>query len=369
MKKVFKITGFVFLGIISIALILLLGLHVISPGKTTPLVKPNGNPYMNGLALMEMQDIGGVEQSLILRSKDVDNPVLLYVHGGPGSPEFPFIQHFQTDLEEYFTVCYWDQRGAGLSWSKDIPVETMTLGQFIEDTRQVTELLIERFDKEKIYIMGHSWGTLLSSHVIHKYPELYHAYFGIGQVNNQLRSEQISYDFALEEASKRNDEKAIEKLQEIGRPPYGEEEEWLNAVMIERKYVGKYGGAMKEGDFMKEAVTAIINCREYRLKDKLSYMKANNESLKHLWYTVIEADLARQVPSQEIPVYIFQGKYDYQTCYEVAKEYFDVLEAPVKEFYTFENSAHSPNFEEKEKFEKVIGDILKSHQTSLSILK
>lgn len=369
MKNILKIAGFTVIGIILILLISLLGLHVISPGKTTPLVKLNGNPYMNGLALMEMQEIGGVYQSLILRSKDIDNPVLLYVHGGPGSPEFPFMQHFQTDLEEYFTVCYWDQRGAGLSWFKGIPAETMTLEQFIEDTRLVTEFLIERFDKGKIYIMGHSWGTLLSSHVINKYPEYYHAYFGIGQVGNQLRSEQISYEFVLNEARKREDDKAVKQLEEIGPPPYSGGEEWLSALMVERKYVGKYGGAMKEGNFMREAVTAIINCREYRLKNKLSYMKANNESLKHLWPTVINADLINQVPSQEIPVYIFQGRYDYQTCYEVAKEYFDSLEAPVKEFYSFENSAHSPNFEEKERFEEIIGGILSELEASLAITK
>jgi pimeloyl-ACP methyl ester carboxylesterase len=369
MKKALKITGVVFLVLAGIVLISLLGLHLISPGKTTALVKPNGNPYMNGLALMEMHEIGGVDQSLILRSKDIDNPVLLYVHGGPGSPEFPFMQHFQTDLEEFFTVCYWDQRGAGLSWSKEIPAETMTLDHFIEDTREVTEHLLERFGKEKVFIMGHSWGTLLSSHVINRYPELYHAYFGIGQVGNQLKSEQISYDFVMEEARKREDEKAIKNLEEIGRPPYSSVEEGLNAVMVERRYVGNYGGAMKEGNFMKEAVTAIINCREYRLKDKFSYMKANNKSLEHLWQTVVDADLASQIPAQEIPVYIFQGKYDYQTCTEVAKEYFDLLEAPVKEFYTFENSAHSPNFEEKEEFEKIIGDILSKHQASMAVIK
>lgn len=358
MKIFFKILGFVVLGVISILLIALLAIKVISPGKITPLAKGNGNPYMNGMALIEETMIGGVEQTMIIRSKDVDNPVLLYVHGGPGSPEFPFMQYFRSDLEHYFTVCYWDQRGAGKSRLSEITPELMTFEQFIEDTREVTRYLIEKFGKEKIFIMGHSWGTLLSSHVIKRYPEYYYAYFGIGQVGNQLKSEKISYDFVLSEASRRSDKKAIRKLEDIGSPPYSSGEEWLNAVRVERKYVTKYGGAMKDGNFMTEALTALINCREYNLGDKLNYMKANIRSLQYLWKTVIDADLANQIPAQKIPVYIFQGMNDYQTSYEVAKEYFDKLDAPQKQFFSFENSAHSPNYEEKEKFEAILGEIV-----------
>jgi pimeloyl-ACP methyl ester carboxylesterase len=329
-----------------------------SPGKISPLTKENGNPYMNGLALIETREINGVDQSMIIRSKNVDNPVLLYVHGGPGSPEFPFIKHMKTDLEEYFTVCYWEQRGAGLSWSKDIPEETMTLKQFVEDTRVVTEYLIDKFGKDKIFILGHSWGTMLASYTIKKYPQLYHAYFGVAQVADQLRAEEISYDFVMEEARKRNDKKAVKVLEEIGKPPYSSGEEWVSAIMKERKYVSKYGGAIKEGNFMKMAITAMVNCREYKLKDKFAYIKGNNRSMQLMWREVLENNLMEDLQSQEIPVYIFQGKHDYQVTYEVGRDYYDILEAPEKEFFTFENSAHSPNFEEKEKFEEIIGGLV-----------
>ena len=359
MKKTLKISAYTLGVIASLVLLFLLGLHIMSPGKIAPLVKENGSPYINGIALIEKRDIGGVEQSLIIRSKNIDKPVLLYVHGGPGSPEYPFIQHFETDLEEYFTVCYWEQRGAGLSYSKNIPPESMTLEQFVEDAREVTMYLLDKFNKEKVFIMGHSWGTLLASHTVNRFPELYHAYFGIGQVGNQLESEKISYEFAIAEAKIQRDEKAIKKLSEIGPPPYRGNEEWLEALMVERKYVGKFGGALRQGNFMKMAVTATINCREYRLKDKMNYMKANNESLRHLWPTVLEANLIEDVPSQSIPVYIFQGRYDFQTSYDVAWRYYEQLEAPIKEFYTFENSAHSPNYEEKERFEELVGGILR----------
>lgn len=367
MKKIFKISAYSLLIIFGLAGLLLLGLHIMSPGQTTALVKENGNPYIKGISLIERKNIGGVEQSMIIRSKDVDKPVLLYVHGGPGSPEFPFIQHHKTDLEEYFTVCYWEQRGAGLSYARDIPAETMTLEQFIEDTKEVSVYLLEKFNKEKLYIMGHSWGTLLASHVINRYPELYHAYFGIGQVGNQLKSERISYEFVMSEAKMRRDKKAIKQLEEIGPPPYSGKEEWLRALMVQRKYVGKYGGAIREGNFMKMAITSMINCREYRLKDKLNYMKANNESLEYLWPAVLEANLMETIPSQAIPVYIFHGRYDFQTSYDVARRYYEQLDAPEKEFYTFENSAHSPNYEEKERFEELVGGILMELEEKLSM--
>lgn len=359
MKKIFKISAYTLMIIFGLVALLLLGLHIVSPGQTTALVKDNGNPYMNGISIIERKDIGGVEQSMIIRSKDVDKPVLLYLHGGPGSPEFPFIQHYKTDLEEYFTVCYWEQRGAGLSYAKDITAETMTLDQFIQDTKEVSIYLLDKFNKKKLYIMGHSWGTLLASHAINRYPELYHAYFGIGQVGNQLKSEKISYEFAMSEAKLRGDKKAIKKLKEIGPPPYSSDEDWLQALSVERKYVGKYGGAIREGSFMKIALTSMINCREYRLKNKLNYMKANNESLGYLWATILKANLTEDIPTQYIPVYIFQGRYDFQTSYDVARSYYEQLEAPVKEFYTFENSAHSPNYEEKERFEELVGGILR----------
>jgi len=299
-----------------------------------------------------------VEQALITRSKDITHPVLLYVHGGPGSPEFPFVEYMDTDLEEFFTVCYWEQRGAGLSYDPHIPDSSMNLAVFIEDTREVTDYLRDKFDKEKIYIMGHSWGSLLSSYVIKKYPERYHAYFGIGQVADQMRSEKLSYDFVLNEARERQDRKAVRQLEKIGPPPYSSEKEWGRALKTERKYVARYGGAVHNGNFMQIAVSAMINCKAYRLKDKFNYMKGNNRSLELLWEELLDLNLMEDVAEQEIPVYIFQGRHDQQTNFDVARDYFNILEAPEKEFFVFENSAHSPNYEEKEKFENIIGQIV-----------
>ena len=126
--------------------------------------------------------INGTKQGMFLQSENTQNPVLLFVHGGPGSPEIAFTAKYPTGLEKLFTVCWWEQRGSGISYSRKLTPQEMTMQQMISDTIAVTQYLCERFGKEKIYIMGHSWGTLLSVLTVQQQPELFYAYIGIGQV-------------------------------------------------------------------------------------------------------------------------------------------------------------------------------------------
>jgi pimeloyl-ACP methyl ester carboxylesterase len=137
---------------------------------------------------------------------------MLFLHGGPGSPEAAFMKYFNRDIEKDFVMVYWEQRGAGKSYSKDIPVESMNMAQFISDTRELSEYLSERFQQDRIFIMGHSWGSLLGIMTAYKHPELFRAYFGIGQVAHQFRGEQISFEWAKEQAHKHNNKKSAEKL-------------------------------------------------------------------------------------------------------------------------------------------------------------
>ena len=335
-------------------MILFLTLFIYSPGKTKPFRDSKGNTIPRSLAVIKTLDINGIPQKMIIRSADTLNPVILYLHGGPGSPESPFLKYFGSKLEDYFTVCYWDQRGSGMSYSDQIPKESMTLEQFIDDAADVSKYLINRFGKEKIILMGHSWGTILGSYVSNRYPEFYSAYVAIGQVSDQLRAEQISYDYVIKTAREQQDEEAIRELESIGRPPYPVEENSIEKMLKERKYVTKYGGAIRNGNFYREATKAIFFFREYTLTDKINYFRGMGYTMEYLWPEVLKANLFTQIPAQQIPVYMFQGKYDYQTSYEVAREYFDSLRAPEKQFFSFENSAHSPNFEEPERFDSLV---------------
>lgn len=330
-----------------------------SPGKTDPITDGQDKELKGSISIIEVVELGGQKQYLIVRGADATKPVMLFLHGGPGSPEFAFMKHYNQAIENDFVMVYWEQRGAGKSYSKHIPAETMNLEQLVSDTKELSEYLINRFHKEKIYIMGHSWGSFLGIVTVWHHPELYHAFFGIGQVAHQYRAEQISFDWVKDQADRRKDKKAIKVLAEMTFPDsLASMDEWKNFLMRERKYVQAFGGGItREMKGMWPAVKIVFNTREYTLSDKVNFTNGSMFSLKHLWPSVIHANLFHDIDSIKIPVYVFQGIHDYQTPYVVAKDFFDQLKAPEKDFFTFQHSAHSPLFEETERFNAIIRDL------------
>lgn len=184
MKKALKILLITLLSIAGMLLVSLIAIALNSPGELEPLRDLEGKEITGSLSEKNSTEIGGMQQGFFIRSENPENPVILFLHGGPGSPELQIIIPFERSerLEKYFTVCYWDQRGAGMSYNKTIAPATMTVEQMVEDTRQITEYLQQRFNQDKIYLMGHSWGTYLGVKTIEKYPENYLAFIGIGQV-------------------------------------------------------------------------------------------------------------------------------------------------------------------------------------------
>lgn len=293
-------------------------------------------------------EINGIKQGMFLQIENLENPVLLFLHGGPGSPEIAFTAKYPTGLEKIFTVCWWEQRGSGISYNPRLAKKEMTIEQMISDTIAVTHYLRKRFSKEKIYVMGHSWGSLLGVLTVQQAPQLFHAYIGIGQVARQLESERLAYTFMLQEFKKANNKKMLRKLERFPVDKGGE---------VSFPYLGvRSDGMMKLGigvmhncTSMMELVITLLGYKGYTLKEKLNFPRGSSFSLKYLWGFVLQSDLFTQVPELRVPVYIFQGKYDYQVSYVIAKEYATAVNAPVKGFYTFEHSAHSPCFEEPDK--------------------
>ena len=357
-KKALKIFAYLLSGLFVMLLGLVIVLWLKSPGTTDPIVDANGKDMPNSIASIEKVTLGDVEQTLIIRGADRTKPVMLFLHGGPGSPEFIFLRNTNSAIENDFVMVYWEQRGAGKSYSAEIPVESMNLNQFISDTKELSELLAKRFGKDKIHIMGHSWGSLLGILTAHQYPELFYAYFGIGQVCHQYKGERISTEWAKEQAAKHKDKDAIEALGALRFPDsLAGSEAWMDYLPIERKYVMQFGGGVtREMKGMWPLVMMLLEAKEYTFGDKMNYLKASMFSTKHLWPEVINTNLFREIDSMQVPVYIFQGILDYQTPYSLAKDFYDQLKAPQKAFYTFENSAHSPLMEESERFNKIVRD-------------
>jgi pimeloyl-ACP methyl ester carboxylesterase len=338
----FLVVGLVVLGI----------LLAWSPGQPQPFLDENGAPLAGSLSEKIRVEINSVEQGMFIKSKDVHNPVLLFVHGGPGMPEYWLAQRYPTGLEDHFTVVWWEQRGAGLSYSPDIPPETMTAEQFIADTLIVTRYLLERFGQEKLYLMGHSWGSYIGIQAAVQAPELYHAYIGVGQVSYQLQSERLAYEYALAYYRQNGDRRMVRKLETA--PP-------TLTVPLPAAYEAlrddyMHGAGIGTTREMKSVITGIFlpswQFREYTLAEKVNLWRGKVHSRSRdfgLWDIMQATDLAQQVIVLAIPAYFFHGQYDYTCAYPLAKAYFEKLEAPLKGFYTFENSAHTPIFEEPEK--------------------
>ncbi len=358
-KKILKALLYFVLTVVLILIIALVILRVKSPGVSEAMTDSEGNPVEGSISVMERVTLGGLDQYIIIRGMDQNKPVMLFLHGGPGSPEVAFVQHFNPEMEHDYVMVYWEQRGAGKSFSKNIPPGTMTLPQMISDTRELTGYLKTRFNRDKIFLMGHSWGSLLGILTAHQNPELYHAFLGIGQVCHQFKGEQMSYDWTLDQAVKKDDTKAVASLNNIHFPDStGHIDEWMTYLMKERRYVNRYGGGTtRDISGMWPLVKIVMNSGLYTVKEKMNFMQASMFSLEHLWLDVINTNLFHDIDSMKVPVYIFHGIYDYTTPYPLAKEFYQQLKAPQKGFYSFGNSAHSPIMEEPGKFNAALREV------------
>lgn len=343
--------------ITALILIVLLFLVLVSPQKTKPFLDKNGSILENSIAEIRDIEINGIKQRILIRGKDLSNPVLLHLHGGPGGPDRPLMNK-NNNLEDIFTVCYWDQRGAGASYSSDIPLETMTQSQFINDGIELTKYLLKRFDKEKISVEAHSWGTFFGIQMVHKNPELFSAYFGIGQGANSIESEKLSYEFVYSKAESANDTKTLKKLEEIGKPPY---KNLVKSTLVERKLLKIYENPKQKQLTMFKIYKDFVLYREYSINDKLKALKGSSFSLNALWPNVKKSILTKDFVQFKIPIYIFQGKYDMTTVTPVAKDYFDIIEAPKKGYFVLNNSAHWPHINEFEEYKSIIKSIIKNN--------
>ncbi len=337
-------------------------LWVKSPGVTEPITDSQGEPLEGSISVIEKVKLGGLDQYIIIRGADTTKPIMLFLHGGPGSPEIAFIKHYNSDIENDYVMVYWEQRGAGKSFSKSISPQSMTLEQMISDTRELSEYLITRFNSEKIFLMGHSWGSMLGILTAYRYPQLYYAYFGIGQVCHQYKGEQISYDWTLDQAIQRNDTKAVETLKNLNFPDSTASiDKWMKFLMTERRFTNRYGGGTtREVTGMWPLVKLVLNSGVYTFGEKMNFMRGSMFSLENLWLDVMKANFFNEIDSMSIPSYILHGKFDYTTPYPLAKDFYQQLKAPQKGFFTFENSAHSPIMEEPEKFNKIVRELTDS---------
>ena len=303
--------------------------------------------------------LGGYVQHIRIRSCDASLPVLLFIHGGPGVCDRHWVLANQSSLAEVCTMVCWDQRGAGLSWSSKLSEADMSVPRMVEDAHELLLYLKKRFQKRAIYIVGHSWGSLLGTLLAQSYPEDVAAYIGMGQFVNGPENERLSYEFVLNEAQKRGDSKALKDLARIGWPQAGHYAS-LDDLMVQRDLMTKYGGEdYGESDgIIKAVVMPILRSPEYGLLDLWKYYKGAFFSLRALWEEVVDYDLGKSVPELKVPVYLTEGRHDQNTPIPIAQAWFEKLKAPRKEWLWFEKSAHSPIKNEPEAWGAAVRGII-----------
>jgi pimeloyl-ACP methyl ester carboxylesterase len=333
-------------------------LQLASPGKPTPFVDENGKPLAGSMAEKVFVSINGVEQGMLIMSKDTTHPVLLYLHGG--MPETFLTQKYPTGLEDYFTVVWWEQRGSGLSYHPDNPLEPVTEEQLISDTLALTNTLRNRFGKEKIFLMGHSGGSFIGIQAAARAPELYYAYLGVAQMSNQLKSEQLAYNYMLEQFKENRNSEMVRKLEEAPVTMVGGTPAAYLALRDEAMHSLGIGTTHTMNSVLNGIFLPSLTFRGYTLPEKINlWLGKSRSGVSPLWDVMLSTDLNQKVTELSIPVYFFEGIYDYTCSYTLARGYFDQLKAPIKGFYTFEQSAHSPLFEEPEKMDRILAvDVL-----------
>lgn len=329
--------------------ILFLFLVACETQQTKNTKKPNQEPAKK-VEEKTFIELGGEKQYVQMIGESDKNPVLLFIHGGPGWTQTPQLNYFNFDLAKDFILVAWDQRGAGKSFVENPTPKNVTMEQIVADTQELTGKLKEKFKQEKIYLAGYSWGSMVGMNVVIKRPEDYHAYISISQVVNMKRGMEITQKWLKEKATEKNDKETLAALEKLKNPPKDFCEGASPCFIKQYEYVNKYDGALHNKNIVKDMEKAQTENADYKDYD---WMKAFEFSSAKLEKDMYEYD-AREVKELKIPVYFFVGRHDWNIPSVLVEEFAKDLKAPKKEIVWFENSGHGLTEEEADKFNKVM---------------
>jgi pimeloyl-ACP methyl ester carboxylesterase len=321
--------------------------------KTPPFRGSDGEVLPGSIAAVAYHRLGGLDQWVMIRGQSVTNPPLILLHGGPGLSETRFFRLFNAPLENTFTVVYWDQRGAGKSFSRNLPRSSMTIEQFIADLDELIDDVCRRLGKQKVAIFGHSWGSALGVLYSARFPNKVAAYVGSGQCGDAAAGEAASYAFGLSEAQRRGKRGALRKLREIGPPPHTAKQ-----LMTERTVVTRLEGGMRPGAWPDLARIAL-GVRESSIIDLPKVVRGFRFSLDAMWGEASRLNLLQLAPALEMPVFFFLGRKDHWVPPEASLAYYEALTAPAKKLIWFERSGHEPFADEPAKFNSAMAELVR----------
>ncbi|PKQ93263.1 alpha/beta hydrolase [Paenibacillus sp. BGI2013] len=318
------------------------------------LIFPTWTPKIKGensISMLEQVEINGTGHEVMIRGVDRTNPILIFVHGGPGCSEIPYVRKYQKELEQHFTVVHYDQRGSGKSYHFFEDYSNLTTDVLVDDLLALRDYVSKELGQEKVILIGHSFGTYIGMKAAAKAPTQFHAYIGIGQMANTLQSELESLEYTYEQAKQAGNEDDVKKL-ELIRSSIEQGKELTPRILLQ-----KYGGAARLINENRDYISGFLLNPEYNGLDMIRFYSGMFSSQDILLREAFDQNLPEIVDHLEIPTYFVTGKYDYMTTANAARDYFDVLDAPIKDFIVLNESAHYPQFEEKEKFVKWLNEL------------
>lgn len=347
-KKVLRIMILCASLLVTVVIALIIAFVIVSKGVIRPYTDASGNIVENSIASKEIIDINDARNGIIIRGKSLDNPVLLLISSGPGTSDYFLSEEYQNmNLEDYYTVCYWDYRGMCLVYDPKINPDTITTKQILDDTKAITDYLKKRFDKEKIYVLGFSGGTYIGLEAVSLHPEDYYAYIGMAQVVcNGEDNDTVMYEFMERTFTERGDMTSLKKLKASVEP--GSEgkvicKDWASYVYLVHK---AGGGTIKDKSEFSGIIIPIIKARCYTPKEKIDYIRGMKMYRTTPFYKEMQTrDYRDRITKLEVPAYFISGEYDYNSPWPLVEEYEKKLDAPKKGFLLVEDAAHSPLWE------------------------
>jgi proline iminopeptidase len=312
------------------------------------IVSPNGVEE-----LLEIS-IGGTKQWISVRGRDRRNPLLLMIHGGPASPEMPSSWFFQNGWEDYFTVVQWDQRGSGKSYNANDPDTirpTLTLKRMVDDAGEVVEFIRKRYGKNKVFVLGHSWGSIIGVSLAHRHPEWLYAYIGTGQLINGQDNERIGYANTLRAAEAAGNRQAVDELKAIAPYPEADGSVPLAKIGKERQWSVALGGLTYGRSSFDYYANLFELSPEYTEQDIAATHDNKGSALSLPPLLPIMASFNySDVTRFECPILFFEGRHDSTTPSEIVAEWLPRVQAPGKKLVWFEESAHMVMVEEPGRF-------------------
>ncbi|HBF38797.1 MAG TPA: alpha/beta hydrolase, partial [Firmicutes bacterium] len=301
-----------------------------------------------------------IEQYLFHSGTNNDNPVMLFLHCGPGLAYSPFAHVFQEKWEDLFTVVHWDQRGAGKTLTKNSD-QYPTLDLLLKDLLEIIQYLKQKYNQQKIILLGHSWGTVLGSTFIKQYPGEVAYYIGVGQVINMFENERVGYEKVKQEIVKADDKKSLKKLEAIGEYPGKHlDSEFMKKCAQIRKLQEKYDLAIKMG---LSVFIAAFQSPIFKWSDFSAMIKGPQAS-QGLMTALESFDLNDEKDEYQIPIYYILGGKDWLTPFALAREHLGRIRAPRKKFYLIPGAGHATMIDQPELFYQALSEIY--HQGKIS---